>query len=103
MKALAVIFGKRCFKIVLKEWIDSSEKFLSQLLNFTSYCWYVYSILFQLFPYNFKTSFASLAECLGTAFEIGMVFIEVIVGQMDVGIAEILFCWLLVVFSAKSS
>ena len=38
MKALAVIFGKRCFKIVLKEWIDSSEKFLSQLLNFTSYC-----------------------------------------------------------------
>lgn len=102
MKTLAFFLGKGSVIVVFKKRVDTSEKFLSQLFNFGSHCCHINTAISQLLPNYFQASLSSFTKYLRTTLEIWMIFIERVVGKMDVGITEVLFSRFLVVLNTES-
>lgn len=103
MEALSIFLGECSVVVIFQERVDARQKLLSQLLNFAPNSWYINSVSLQFLPNYFKAPFRPFTEHFGSALEIGVIFIETVVGEMNVRVAEILLGRLLVVLNAKSS
>ena len=102
MEALSIFLRKGGVEVILQIWVDTSKKKLSNLLYFVSQSFHIKAVFFELFPNHFETPLSSFTEDVLAVSEIWVIFVETVVGQMNVWIAEILFSRLLIVFGAKS-
>ena len=102
VEALAVHFGEGRAIVVLEEGINASEETLGQLLYPAPQQSHIHAVLHQLLPNHLQASLPALAEGVLAVDEIGVVFVEAVVGEMDVRIVEVFLAGLLVVFSAEA-
>ena len=102
VEALAVHFGEGRAIVVLEEGINASEETLGQLLYPAPQQSHIHAVLHQFLPNHLQASLPALAEGVLAVDEIGVVFVEAVVGEMDVRIVEVFLAGLLVVFSAEA-
>ena len=102
VEALAVHFGEGRAIVVFEEGINASEETLGQLLYPAPQQSHIHAVLHQLLPNHLQASLPALAEGVLAVDEIGVVFVEAVVGEMDVRIVEVFLAGLLVVFSAEA-
>lgn len=103
MEALPIFLRECSVVVIFQERVDARQKLLSQLFNPGPDRWHIHSVGLQFLPNYFKAPFRPFTEHFGSALEIGVIFIETVVGEMNVRVAEILLGRLLIVLNAKSS
>lgn len=76
---------------------------MGQLLDLLSDARHIDPVALQLLPNNLKAPLGPFAEDLGTGLKTWVILVQTVVGEVDIGVAEILFGGCLVVLDAEAS